>query len=81
MFMSDIVSGESTPATLKFLLVQPISRAKVILSKFIAVVITVVAMIAGLEVAAYGVIGAFTGFDDWGKSAGESGGTGELYSG
>ena len=61
--MSDIVSGESTPATLKFLLVQPISRAKVILSKFIAVVITVVGMIAGLEVAAYGVIGAFTGFD------------------
>lgn len=63
VFMSDIVSGESTPATLKFLLVQPISRAKVILSKFIAVVITVVGMIAGLEVAAYGVIGAFTGFD------------------
>ena len=25
--------------------------------------------------------GAFTGSDDWGKSAGESGGTGELYSG
>ena len=63
VFMSDIVSGESTPATLKFLLVQPISRAKVILSKFIAVVITVVGMITGLEVAAFGIIGAFTGFD------------------
>lgn len=63
VFMSDIVSGESTPATLKFLLVQPISRAKVIFSKFVAVVLTVVGMIAGLELAAFGVIGAIKGFD------------------
>lgn len=63
VFMSDIVSGECTPATLKFLLVQPISRSKVILSKFIAIVITVVGMICGLEVVAFGVIGAITGFD------------------
>lgn len=63
VFMSDIVSGECTPATIKFLLVQPVSRAKVLLSKFIAIVITVVGMIAGLEVAAFGIMGAFTGFD------------------
>ncbi|MEG1004514.1 MAG: ABC transporter permease subunit [Clostridium sp.] len=63
VFMSDIVSGECTPATVKFLLVQPVSRAKVLLSKFIAIVITVVGMIAGLEVAAFGIMGAFTGFD------------------
>lgn len=63
VFMSDIVSGECTPATFKFLLVQPISRGKVMLSKFIAIVITVVGMICGLEVVAFGIIGAITGFD------------------
>ena len=62
VFMSDIVSGESTPPTLKFLLVQPISRGKVILSKFIAVVITVVGMIGGLELVAFGIIGTIGGF-------------------
>lgn len=62
VFMSDIVSGESTPPTLKFLLVQPISRGKVILSKFIAVVITVVGMIGGLELVAFGIIGTIWGF-------------------
>ncbi len=64
VFMSDIVSGECTPATVKFLLVQPISRAKVILSKFIAVIITVVGMICGVEIATFGIVGAFTGFSD-----------------
>lgn len=63
VFMSDIISGECTPATLKFLLVQPISRGKVVLSKFIAIIITVVSMICGLEVATFGIMGAFTGFD------------------
>lgn len=62
IFMSDIVSGESTPPTLKFLLVQPISRIKVLASKFIAVIITVVGMIVGLEALAFGVIGAVKGF-------------------
>lgn len=63
VFMSDIVSGEATPPTLKFLLVQPISRGKVLISKFIAVTLTVVTMIAGLEAAAFGVVGAIKGFE------------------
>lgn len=63
VFMSDIVSGECTPATLKFLLVQPVSRAKVLLSKFIAVVISVVTLIGGLELLVFGVLSAFTGMD------------------
>lgn len=63
IFMSDIVSGESTPPTLKFLLVQPISRTKVIASKFTAVVITVLSMIVGLEVLAFGVLGVMKGFN------------------
>lgn len=63
IFMSDIVSGECTPPTLKFLLVQPISRGKVLLSKFISVVIATVTLICGLELAAFGVVGAATGFE------------------
>lgn len=63
IFMSDIVAGECTPPTLKFLLVQPISRTKMLASKFIAVVITVITMIVGLEALAFGAIGMVKGFD------------------
>lgn len=49
VFMSDIVSGECTPPTLKFLLIQPVNRGKVLLSKFIAVTLTVLGMILGVE--------------------------------
>lgn len=60
VFMSDIVSGECTPATLKFLLVQPIKRGQVLLSKFIAVVVTVVGMILGLEAVGFGIVSLTT---------------------
>ena len=53
VFMSDIVSGECTPATLKFLLIQPVTRGKVLLSKFIAVTITVLTMILGAEIVGF----------------------------
>ncbi|WP_235829571.1 ABC transporter permease [Clostridium nigeriense] len=45
VFMSDIVSGECTPATLKFLLVQPMKRWKILFSKYIVSVVTVLLMI------------------------------------
>lgn len=45
VFMSDILSGESTPPTLKFLLVQPVSRAKILFSKYIVSIITVLSLI------------------------------------
>lgn len=53
VFMSDIVSGECTPATLKFLLIQPVTRGKVLLSKFISVTITVLTMILGAEIVGF----------------------------
>lgn len=56
VFMSDIVSGECTPATLKFLLIQPVSRGKVLLSKFIAVTLTVLTMIIGGELIGFSII-------------------------
>lgn len=63
VFMSDIVSGEYNPPTLKFLLVQPVSRGKVLLSKFIAVTITALTMIMSTEVLAFLGIGISTGFN------------------
>ena len=45
VFMSDMVSGECTPATLKFLLVQPVKRGKILFSKFIVSVLTVLSLI------------------------------------
>lgn len=62
IFMSDIVSGECTPATLKFLLIQPVSRGKVLLSKFISIVLASLAMILSLEGIAFLVIGLLKGF-------------------
>ncbi|AOR24777.1 ABC transporter permease subunit [Clostridium taeniosporum] len=63
VFMSDIVSGEYTPATLKTLLVQPISRGKILLSKFIAITITVLTMIVSTEILTFLGIGIIKGFD------------------
>ncbi|GFZ34222.1 ABC transporter permease [Clostridium zeae] len=62
VFMSDIVSGECTPPTLKFLLIQPVSRGKVLLSKFLAVVISTSALILSIEAIAFILIGLFKGF-------------------
>lgn len=60
VFMSDIVSGECTPATLKFLLVQPLKRGTVLISKFISVTIMVLVMILGLELTGFGIVNAFS---------------------
>lgn len=64
VFASDIVSGECTPPTFKFLLVQPISRSKVILSKYISIVLTTVILIIGTQllITVLGV-GIVDGFD------------------
>jgi ABC-type transport system involved in multi-copper enzyme maturation, permease component len=62
IFMSDMVSGEFTPPTMKFLIIQPVSRAKVLLSKFISVVISCVSLILSIEIVAFLLIGLFKGF-------------------
>lgn len=67
IFISDIVSGESTPATFKFLLVQPVKRGKILLSKFIASIISVVGLIATSEIVSFLIIGIFTGFKNASK--------------
>lgn len=62
VFSSDMVSGEYTPATAKFLLTQPVSRAKVLLSKFITAVLASVVLIGVIEITAFLVIGLVFGF-------------------
>lgn len=58
VFMSDIVSGESTPPTMKFLLVQPVSRGKILLSKYLVSVITVLLLIVIPQIIGLGVVNA-----------------------
>lgn len=63
VFMSDIVSGECTPATLKFLLVQPVKRGKILFSKFIVSVITVLSLIIIPELAGMAVVNVTSNID------------------
>ena len=62
IFLSDIVSGEYTPPTAKFLLIQPISRAKILLSKYLTSVLSAIILICGIELIAFLVVGLFSGF-------------------
>jgi ABC-2 type transport system permease protein len=62
VFVSDIISGECTPPTLKVLLTQPMSRGKVLLSKFIAVTVVGIALIVLIEAVYFLVIGLISGF-------------------
>lgn len=57
IFSSDMVSGEYTPPTMKFLLTQPVSRGKVLLSKFIALVLSATIIIMVIEAVAFLVMG------------------------
>lgn len=63
VFMSDIVSGECTPPTLKFLLIQSVSRGKILLSKFIAITTTAIGLIVIPEILVFLGIGIVRGFD------------------
>lgn len=54
---SDIISGENNPPTIKFLLSKPISRGKILLSKFIASIISIVLSLFICEFLAFLIIG------------------------
>lgn len=62
VFSTDMVSGECTPPTLKFLLIQPVSRGKVLLSKFIAIAISSLILILSTELLFFLGVGLFNGF-------------------
>jgi len=56
--MSDIVSGECIPATLKFLLVQPVKRGKILFSKFTVSIVTVLSLIIIPQLAGMVIVNA-----------------------
>lgn len=62
IFGSDMVSGEYTPPTMKFLLTQPVSRGKVLLSKFIALVLSSTIIIVLIEIIAFLIMGLIFSF-------------------
>ena len=65
LFAADMVSGECTPPTLKLLLTQPISRGKVLLGKFIAVALSSIVLIIGVELSAYVIMSLIYGFGNF----------------
>ncbi|MDV3429036.1 MAG: ABC transporter permease subunit [Bacillota bacterium] len=62
VFSSDMVSGEYTPATMKFLLIQPVSRGKVLFAKYITILVSVLAAIFSVEGLSYLLMGIKYGF-------------------
>lgn len=62
VFTGDIVSGEFTPPTMKVLLTQPVSRAKVLASKFIAVAGVALFLILAVEILSFLIMGLIFGF-------------------
>lgn len=62
IFASDMVSGEYTPPTMKVLLIQPVSRGKVLFAKFISVALTCITLIISVEALMFLLVGAIFGF-------------------
>ncbi|MBU3112466.1 ABC transporter permease [Clostridium lacusfryxellense] len=66
VFTGDMVSGEFTPPTMKILLTQPVSRAKVLASKFIAVAGVATLLILVVEILSFVIMGLIFGFGNAG---------------
>lgn len=65
VFGSDMVSGEYTPPTMKFLLTEPVSRGKILFSKFITLVVSSTVFIVGIELIAFLIMGLIFKFGDF----------------
>jgi ABC-2 type transport system permease protein len=61
----DIVSSEFSGGTIKMLLTRPVRRWKILLSKYIAMLLSVSAIVFLLVVAAYLIPGPIFGYDGW----------------
>ncbi len=67
LFNGDNVSNEYNPGTLKFLLVQPVSRIKVLLSKFVVMVLSSTALIMITQVLFFLGVGVIKGFGNFNR--------------
>ena len=65
MLAADMVSGESTNGTIKLLLTRVVPRWKILLSKFIALVMLELVVLAFTLLASIIVAGLFFGFGGW----------------
>lgn len=61
LFNADSVSGEYNPGTMKFLLIQPVTRIKVLLSKFIVMAVSSVTLILGTQGIMTAIVGIWKG--------------------
>lgn len=62
LFSGDIMSGEYNPGTLKFLLIQPVTRIKVLISKYLVTVAASIGLILGFQTLFFIGVGAVKGF-------------------
>ena len=60
-----LLSGEYNPGTLKFLLIQPVTRIKVLLSKFFVMVLSSLALIIGGQGLVTLIVGLLKGFGNF----------------
>lgn len=64
LLSADIVSGEYTPPTMKVLLTRPVSRVKILLSKYITAIVSTVLAVVFVELLVFLVSGLIFGFGD-----------------
>jgi len=62
LFAADIMSGEYNPGTLKFLLIQPVTRIKVLVSKYLVTTLSAILLIVGSQLVFVLIIGLVKGF-------------------
>ena len=65
LFNGDSVSNEYNPGTFKFLLIQPVTRAKVLLSKYFVMASTSTVLIVGVQAIFFAIIGLVKGFGNF----------------
>ncbi|MGL5417326.1 MAG: ABC transporter permease subunit [Clostridium sp.] len=63
LFGSDIVADEATNETFKFLLIQPVSRGKILIAKFITLITVLLVLIMTTQAVIYIGAGIMNGFD------------------
>lgn len=62
IMVADVVSGEMSPPTIKMLLTKPVSRQKILLSKFVASVISVSSLMLIFQTIAFFIMGVIFKF-------------------
>lgn len=64
IIVGDVVSGECTSGTFKFLLIQPVSRRKILFSKYIVSIVSSLAIVFSIELISFLFVGLVFSFGD-----------------